>query len=724
MSHAEPRIQVAIADTLFKSMQSLPANAQKPVYEFITKFRNNPRSPGIHYETIRNAREPNYRSVRITRDYRGIVLQPEQGNIYMLLWVDKHDDAYAWAERTRCTIHPATGSLQIYESQIIHEDTDDTTLTDVETAQHYEKDAPPLFDVSANDLFLLGVPKEVIGRIQKLIRVEQLVELRDELPIEAYEALTFLAEGEPLDEIVSIYGVKHEDAKVDTTDYATALQRPVTQRRFHIYTEDEELRRMLNKPLDEWRVYLHQDQRKYATWDVNGPIRILGGAGTGKTVVAMHRANWLVSDYLKESDERVLFTTFTANLASDIEANLRSICTPEALARIDVLNLNAWVSRLVRTHGFDRRIVYDNDPAYEEAWETAEMNIPSGITPELSKEFYRDEWNQVVLPQNIRDQRAYGRAKRAGRGVALNRQTRHAIWPVFETLRAELARRHVAPFEDAVFEAIRILEDGGKGPNYRAVVVDEAQDFGQPEMQLLRAMVPENPNDIFIVGDAHQRIYGRRAPLSHAGINIVGRARRLRLNYRTSEEIRHYASQILLGVTWDDLDTGTDKSDDYKSLFHSEKPHLQGFQNSGEETRWIASQIQELLAPGEGAMTPADICIVARTQHEVERTQRQLEQLGVKSHRISRAHADQGEADAVRVATIHRVKGLGFRAVFLAGASEENIPPHQARRPDDAVEQEHVEQRERALLHVACTRAVSHLFVTWSHTRSALLPDV
>lgn len=721
MNNAE-RIDVAISDTFFQAMQNVPPTNQKPVHEFIIKFRNNPRSPGINYEKIRNAREPNYRSVRITRDYRGIVLQPDKGNVYILLWVDKHDDAYAWAERTQCNIHPRTGALQIYETRVIEEDPAAIEAAEEEATESYEYPLPALLNIAHDDYLEIGVPENMISVVQELNTMDELQAIQPQLPVEAFEALVFLAEGESIGEIIKIYGKKDEQI-VDTSDYEAALEHPATQRRFHLYTEDEELLRMLNQPLEQWRVYLHQEQRKYAEWDVNGPIRVLGGAGTGKTVVAMHRANWLVTKHLKENDKPVLFTTFTANLALDIKANLRTICSPQALERIEVTNINAWVGRFVRSQGFDRTIVYDSDdnPQYAAAWKAARTEIPEHVLPDMPESFYREEWHQVVLPQNIRDLAGYVRARRTGRGVGLNRRLRAAIWPVFETLRAELARRNSAPFEDAVHAAIEYLEQEESEPKYSAVIVDEAQDFGLEVMKLIRKIVPERDNDIFIVGDAHQRIYGRRAPLSHAGIQIVGRARRLRLNYRTSEEIRSFATRLLEGIEWDDLDTATDETDNYRSLFHSAEPHLQGFDSMDEEVTWILAQIDTLRAPGEGAMDLSDICVVARTNALVKRYADAFEHAGISIHMISRAHADDRKKNALRVATIHRVKGLGFRAVFVAGVSQGVIPLEAAYTSEDPVERENAEMSERALLHVGCTRAMHHLFVTWNGPKSPFL---
>ena len=522
-------IKVAIGDEFLTAFASIPRSKQKAVMNFVTRFRNNPRSPGINYETIHNAREKNFRSVRIDLEYRGIVLAPEQGNVYVLLWVDKHDDAYAWAARHRCSIHPQTGALQIFETELVPGEEAATAEPVTVPAAVPEQVDEPLFALDDKTLLSLGVPTERLALVQGLQSEQALVQLEGKLPVEAFEALILLAAGTSLDDVVRDY-VLQPGQPVDTEDYAVALDNPWTQRRFRVPEDEQELGRMLNAPLERWRVFLHPTQRQLVERNWNGPVRVLGGAGTGKTVVAMHRARWLVSQPDWRKHERLLFTTFTSNLALDIEENLKKICTPEQMQRIEVVHLDRWVSQFVRRHGYQSRIVYPagRDGIYERCWEQAAALIPLDL--DVHREFYREEWQRVVLPQQIRSRQEYFRASRIGRGKALTRAMRAQIWPVFEEMREQLLRAGAVTAEDAVHFAREVLQRGEEFREYRALVVDEGQEFSGESYMLLRALVPEQANDIFIVGDAHQRIYQHKASLGQCGIRIVGRGRKLRIN--------------------------------------------------------------------------------------------------------------------------------------------------------------------------------------------------
>ncbi|MCP4212579.1 MAG: UvrD-helicase domain-containing protein, partial [Halieaceae bacterium] len=222
---------------------------------------------------------------------------------------------------------------------------------------------------------------------------------------------------------------------VDADDLAAALQRPHSQRRFHVVDDEAELQQMLDAPLEQWRVFLHPSQRKLVERDWNGPVRVLGGAGTGKTVVAMHRARWLVRNRLGP-DERVLMTTYTRNLAMDIEANLRKICNTGEMGRIDVINIDALVSRFLKRENQPTNIKYPGDQAFDRCWDKA-LQFASGEL-DLPDSFYREEWERVVLPQRVNSQQEYFHASRIGRGVPLSRKQRASIWKVFEEARFQL----------------------------------------------------------------------------------------------------------------------------------------------------------------------------------------------------------------------------------------------------------------------------------------------
>ena len=231
----------------------------------------------------------------------------------------------------------------------------------------------------------------------------------------------------------------------------------------------------------------------------------------------MHRARWLARNL--PGRDRILFTTFTRNLAADIEHNLGAICKPEELARIDVTNLDRWVVRFLRGRRYEFRIAFGRNPA---AWQRAldlrspDLDLPDG--------FYDDEWEQVVQAHGVTTLDGYLRVSRVGRGSRLNRAARAKAWRVFDEYRTQLAERGLKEVDDAYRDAAVLLRNDRDALGYAAVIVDEAQDMGAQAYRLIRNVVPAGADDLFIVGDGHQRIYGRnRVVLGRCGIDVRGR---------------------------------------------------------------------------------------------------------------------------------------------------------------------------------------------------------
>lgn len=704
-------LQVAIAQDFLLAFGRIPRSKQKKVNEFVSKFRNNPQAAGINYEKISGAANDQYRSVRIDQDYRGIVLAPEQGNVYVLLWVDKHDDAYDWAHRHQCEVNPETGNLQLYETT--HEELVLESEPESGSAAACEEPLLPLRD---REFLRLGVPRNRLKSVAALSSMEQLEGMRAYLPVEAFEALSFVADGIPLEEVMEEYALDDGPTQVDTADLSTALQREQSRRRFRVVDDEMELQQMLEAPLEQWRVFLHPTQRRLVERHWNGPVRVLGGAGTGKTVVAMHRARWLVQNILGP-EERLLFTTFTRNLATDIEANLRKICSAKAMQQIEVTNIDAWVKRFLQRQNHVANITYSGQAPFENCWSRGMQLADSSI--DLPETFYREEWQRVILPQRVMSQQDYFKASRLGRGVPLSRKQRARIWPVFEEARFQLHQAGLMTSEDAVFIVLDMLNEGAVVRPYRAAVVDETQDLGGEVLRLIRALVPEGPDDLMIVGDGHQRIYGRKAALSQCGINIRGRGKKLRINYRTTEQIRRMATAVLEGVDIDDLDEGWDPVKGYRSLIEGQLPVFKGFPTGQEESAWVAEEIQRLLTEG---VKSQDVCVVGRTAEQLRSVTEVLDRRGIEYHKISRDSADDAAIPGVRLANMHRVKGLEFKAMFLVAIRHGVVPlPVAVGGTEDPVEKRNRELNERALLHVAATRAVHSLYVTWSGEPSCLL---
>ena len=689
--------KVALAQDFLLQLARLPVSVHSKVMKWAIQFQADPTSSGINYENINGAKDPNLKSVRLDKDWRGIVFKPSKGDVYVLLYVDHHDDAYRWAENRKLTINPVTGAMQMVTLEHVVEQEAETAAPELHVPdyaaqpQPVEPVAAPLFgELSDTELMSLGVPEELLSAVRKIGSEEALDALQSRLPAEAYEGLFLVAAGDSVNQVLQARETR-VDQTIDTSDFAAALATAESQSRFVVVDDDEAMLAIMNAPLAQWRVFLHPTQNKLARGDRSGPVRVLGGAGTGKTVLAMHRAKWLAENRAL-GGKKVLFTTFTRNLALDIEENLKTLCSADTMAKIEVKNLDAWVGGFMRARKLEHRIVYDRkqDGALQ-AWQSALAT--KDATLDLPDSFYSDELEQVVLAQGLTTLDQYRTARRIGRGVILSRAKRDAVWPVFEEYRGQLSSRKLKEVDDAYREiAEMIATEQGPELGYAAIVIDETQDFGPQALKLLRAMIAHGPNDLFFVGDGHQRIYSRnRAAMSRCGIDIRGRSRKLYLNYRTTDEIRRQAVALLEGCEIDDLDDGHDESKRYKSLSHGPAPELR--KTSGlEEASQVAIAFIQQWRSAQDENESLSFCLVSYSEKSRDALGQQLQAAGIASVPIT---AQSNHADArnvVHLATMHRAKGLEFDCVIVVA-------------PDSYLGPAEETGGQRRLLYVALTRA-------------------
>ena len=684
-------VKVAISSDFLTAFSRLPRHVQGKVTEFVNKFRNNPTSSGINYEKLNNGMDKKIYSVRIDDAYRGIVVRQEETGVYLLLWVDHHDEAYQWAARKRCEVNPNTGAIQVYDVQTIVENAISEVIT-------------PIFSV-ANDaqLLQLGVPEVQIPYVRSFTDKNTFYQAKDSLPQDAYEYLSWLAEGFSVEEVLELAAEEQASSNIGG-DFSEALNMPITLKSFVVVDGEDELRRIMAEPLEKWRVFLHPTQRKLVQKDFSGPARVLGGAGTGKTVVAMHRAKYLASKC--DEKQRILVTTFTANLAADIRENLKKICTVDELRKIDVIHLDSWVNQFMRESGFSAQIGYDDiiRPLWEKALIIANNDLPFDI------DFYEDEWNRVAIAQEALTLEAYIKATRNGRGTRLDRRKRMHVWKVFEAYQNLMKENQVRDINTAMYESVKLLQLANQSARYAHVIVDEGQDFSDNAYRLIRALAGDvHINDVFIVGDSHQRIYRNQPTLSKCGINVRGRSSILKINYRTTEEIRKHAFAILNGISFDDLDEDVDVGDKCQSLTHGEKPLIKKFDNANDEFNYLVDEIEKLKSNGV-ALT--DICVVARTKKLVEDYIALFASAGIRSYAIKRNKVDDRSFDGLRVATMHRVKGLEFKYVFIVAVNNRIIPLPSAINKTDAVSETESVISEKCLLYVAMTRAQKGVYIT------------
>lgn len=689
--------KIAMSDDFLKSFARIPRQNQQAVLTFVAKFRQNPLASGIDYERINDAADTNMRSVRIDDNLRGIILKPETGDVYCLLWVDRHDDAYRWAKRHRVAIHPDVGSLQVYAVQ------ETQSLTDDEIAQTGASPSEGLFaGLRDRDIRKLGVPEERLAAVRAVVSEADLEALEAQLPDEAFDALYLFAAGEPLDKILADQAPAEA---VDPEDFGAALTRDSTRRYFVVLTDDSDLEALLAAPLERWRVFLHPSQRKLVEGNKSGPVKVTGGAGTGKTVAAMHRARWLAKQYADLPGRPIVFTTFTRTLAEDIRHNLSLLCSPQELAKIQVVNLDQWASGLLRRFGYPYALLYD-EKQRRTFWQAALSALPAGTA--YSAAFLRAEYERVVLPQGCETAEDYMRARRIGRGGQLGRLQRKTLWPVFAEYRAQLHAANLRDPEEAFREACQLVVQEKPQLGIRAMVVDEAQDISAAAYTLIRTTVPTAENDLFIVGDAHQRIYRHKATLGQVGIEVRGRSRTLKVNYRTTDEIRRWACAQLEGIEIDDLDGNIDSLRGYRSLTHGDLPEILASASLQQDVKHILSVVEHGKVDDIEARR---ICVTARTNDDLDVLALALRQRGVACLRLDQGTTDDPAETGIRLATMHRVKGLEFDIVMLAGYRGARQYAEQFGHDEDVGVADGTEVSERCLLHVAATRAKRHLFV-------------
>ena len=683
---------VAICIDFMTAFAKLPRYVQGKVTEFIDKFRINPTSPGINYEKINGSKDKKICSVRIDDTYRGIVVRQSETGVYLLLWVDHHDEAYEWARNKKCIVNPETGAIQIYDTVISAQDNISSTV-----------DSFLFSGISDKDLLSLGVPEDMLTLTKSIHDAEEFYSKRNNFPADAYENLSWLVEGDSID-VVKEYAKQNLNSGTISDNFADALESPETLKSFVVIEGEDELHRIMAEPLEKWRVFLHPAQRKIVNNNYSGAARVLGGAGTGKTVVAIHRAKHLASNLA--DNERILFTTYTVNLAADIKENLRKICSNEEFSHIEVINLDAWVSQFLRECNYDANIIYDDK--LSKIWRAAVTDIDKD--KEFPASFYEDEYNRVVAAQEAFSLDKYIKASRIGRGTRLDRKKRMQIWKVFETYQKMMEEQKFRDINTAMYECRMLLLQTTIKHKYKHVIVDEGQDLSANAFRLLRAIAgEEHPNDIFIVGDAHQRIYKNKAVLSKCGINIRGRSNTLYINYRTTEEIRKAAFALLNGISFDDLDNNIDSDDQCQSLTHGTPPQVLRFSDEDEEFNGIFKEIRSLLDNGVSAN---NICVVARTHNILNSYIDFLSAKGLRCYEVKRSKSDDRSLDGIRVATMHRIKGLEFQYVFVVAANKKIIPLYSVIDHTDQVSFQETTTAEKCLLYVALTRAQKGAYIS------------
>lgn len=680
-----------ISDTFTDSLSKLTDQEQKSVKTTAFDLQLNPSNPGLQFHKIGRAKDPNFWSIRVNRDIRLIIHRTNTS--LLLCYVDHHDKAYKWAERRKLETHPKTGAAQLVE---IRETVKEFTIPKYVAV---ESSTPIFADIPDDDLLRYGVPVEWLNDVRKADE-DTILDLADYLPKEAAEALLELATG----------GTPEFNFIVaDGTD---PFDHPDAQRRFRVMEDVEELERALLYPWEKWTIFLHPYQRQVVEYNFNGPARISGSAGTGKTVVALHRAVSLAS---KNPDVRVLLTTFSEVLSNALKTKLiRLIGNKPRLGEcLEVYSMNGIGQRLYELN-FGRPKLATNDTINMLLKEAAE-NIPRH---KISHHFLISEWEQVVDAWQLKTWEEYRDVLRLGRKTRLLEKQRTVLWSIFKYVRDQLNSQDMITLSD-LFSRLATMYIKTDHLPFDHIIVDESQDISVAQLRFLAAIGSRKSNSLFFAGDLGQRIFQQPFSWKALGVDIRGRSRTLRINYRTSHQIRTHADR-LLGPELSDVDGNTEKRRGTISLFNGPAPTIIVFENQEKEiahvSQWLSNRIKEGIKHNE-------IGVFVRAKAELIRAQTAIERIGQPQKVL--AGNSSTNSGYISIGTMHLAKGLEFRAVAVMACDDEIIPlQNRIEMVSDDTDLEEVYNTERHLLYVACTRARDHLLVTGSDPASEFLDDL
>lgn len=761
---------MTISLIMTKQGNKLDAGLRKQAFTFLQKITEDDTLPGLHIEPIKGAVDPRVRTGRVDQGYRAVLFKLTQGRdtTYVFHGIFPHDEANRLAERIELRVNPLNGMPEIRSveeeraaaglgavpghalpsvpepsllspgapSPADAASDEPPAASELTPSPSEPASAAPLITVDRATLLNLGLPDTVADAALVAHTEQELAAATTGQPEWQHLVLVGLAAGMTPDEVKADLAIEPFPAALEASDDTAlldSLAHPSASIEFARIDGVDELRRVIEGgDFGAWRVFLHPEQRRFAEQDTSGAFRLSGGAGTGKTVVLLHRARRLAR---RRPDARVVLTTYTVNLAAGMRRDLQRLDPDiasaaelgeagalvsgiDALARQVLRRAGASIAPAVEAilgvgHAEVTRVT--SGAAWAQALSAAGQDLPEALR---SPKFVADEYGLVVLPGRLTTLEQYLRARRPGRGVRLSRAERAAVWRVIEAYRVNARIAGTVDFAEAAAIAAAHLDlDAAAGAGRPAdhVLVDEGQDLGPTHWQLLRALVETGPDDLFIAEDSHQRIYGAKITLGHYGIAIRGRSRRLTLNYRTTAQNLQYAVSVLAGGDYHDLEDGEESTAGYRSARTGPKPVLQGCATLTEELDFAASVLADWLA--EPGVQPETLAVLVRDSQQRELVANGLAERGVQIRAVDREDIKPGRPV---VMTMHRAKGTEFARVVLFEVSAGSIPLHvkgqvEADRADANL-------RERSLLYVAASRARDELVVTWSGEASELLP--
>ncbi len=684
-------MEFRIAETFTGSLARLSSDDQKAVKTTAFDLQMNLVGTGLSFHRIEKSKDRNFWSVRVNGDVRLIVHRTPSS--LLLCYVDHHDKAYAWAERRKLETHPKTGAAQLVEIRERVEEIVIPKYVEVPTP------AKALFaKVSDEDLLLYGVPPEWLPDVRSATEAS-ILELADHLPSEAAEALLELATGStPKSKPIIVVG-------------GDPFAHPNAQQRFRVMQDHDELEKALNAPWEKWMVFLHPAQRQWVERDYTGAARVSGSAGTGKTIVALHRAVFLVRKF---TDSRVLLTTFSKPLANALHEKMRLLIgnAPRLAERLEVVPLNAVAERLYTP-------LFGKPKFATDTWlgeRLLDASQSAGL--KFSTHFLLSEWHDLVDACQLETWEGYRDVKRLGRKTRLSETQRASLWAVFANAKGQLEQARLLT-RAGMFNRLANHFATSTRPPFDHIVVDEAQDMTMAQLRFLAAMAAPKANGLFFAGDLGQRIFQTPFSWKSLGVDIRGRSRTLQINYRTSHQIRMQADR-LLEPEIADVDGNAEQRTGTISVFNGATPRIQTFPNAELESKAVAAWLREL---HEGGVAAHEIGVFVRSHAELPRAKAALLESGLVFKVVNENL--ESILEEVSLSTMHDAKGLEFKAVVVMSCDDEIIPSQERiEGVSDEADLEEVYNTERHLLYVACTRARDYLWVSAAEPASEFLADL
>ena len=686
----------------------LPIEIKNKVDAFFPKFLTNPRSKAINYEKIKTFKDKSFKSVRIDHNYRAIISYPNKGNNFYMLWVDKHDEAYAWAENKYFEWNANIHSMQLYEPIEMNEPTAEPSTSKTIPFHHP-------YDLTMDDLLNLGVPPSEVEKVNRIISLDKLLEVKNNLPDEAYEKISLIFNGSDKRELLE----QVKEGKSLSEDTEIQLQSPNNKQNFIQNTDDPLLLQFLLGK-NNWQFFLHPEQTKLVEANFNGPVKITGGAGTGKTVAALHRFSYLIKNGLPEG-KRLLFCTYTNALANNLSAQvdelklsnkgIYDIMTIHSIAYLLASKINKLKNQI--EEGFKK----EEENSYANK-KTRQLKIWEKIlnTTQITPEFAEDEYQKVILFHQIESLADYLVVQRTGRETRISKEIKELFWHKHLEYREEKKKTFKLEGDELFYDLITHYKNQETKP-YAHIILDELQDLSNIELRFLRCIVKPGINDLFMVGDPLQKVYDRNINFLALRIETRGKkSSRLLRNYRTTEEIRKDAVKALGEETFSDFNDSVEKIQGYTSLSNGPNPSYMHFNNLIDEIQFVENKIKELL--DDGLYLPEDICIAAKKNDDIQKFHGHFHTAGYKIRKIEKNN-ELSLPEHLSTSTFHSLKGLEFKVIFLVGLNANTFLKPRTYVSDE--EKKETEKRDKALLYVAMTRAKMLLYISGNGSKSTIL---